>query len=364
MKLFLLTILAFVFINTWAQIDPRYSVYNTSGPYTVQVDSSYSTNPKFMIYKPIGSSGSLPVMIFHPGANGFFQSAINVHSYDLYTKHLASWGYVVLVLDITTGGFPSSTNFNSAVNWVYTNSRNSQHWMHTTADTNRIIIGGHSNGGIHASSYIAAYPNKVQGMVLFASYPSTFPPTNVGVFNGKLLDLAGSEDDASTPAQCRTGYDSFTGTTCKSFVIVEGLHHGGFGNYVNTAQPVGSMGRDSATATVRHLLLSFLEGQFKNNNFALDNFFDSNLRPNNYSTFLSSCVNTATRNLEKEVPIKLLQYHLVQSNHNKTEVFALDGRKLLQSNELSINLEAYKNNIVLIRVYNNNGLYQAKLWIE
>lgn len=365
MKNIFLTFALMLSISTYAQIDPRNSVYNADGPYDIEVDSSYSTNPKFMIYKPVNTNSKTPVLIFQPGANGFFQTAITVHSYDLYTKHLASWGYVVIVLDITGGGFPTANNFSFAVNWVYTNARDNQHWMSNVADTTKIIVGGHSNGGVHASSYVAANPTKITGVVYFASYPSSFPPTNLSTFTGKVLDLAGSEDDASTPAECKDGYDTYTSASCKTFVVVEGLHHGGFGDYINTAQPVGSIGRDSATGTVRHLLVSFLESEFKNNLQANDDFFNTSFRPNNYNTFETTCTYTSVKEIKNEKSYVVYNNEISNPEKLTIEIYLMDGKKVLVSNDFKIDLTDYRKQILVIKCAKNNEIIDfMKYWVD
>ncbi|OFY94595.1 MAG: hypothetical protein A2309_11550, partial [Bacteroidetes bacterium RIFOXYB2_FULL_35_7] len=283
--------------SLFAQINPTSSPYYTDGIYSITADSSIVGNKKIVMYKPsIPPIVKYPVLLFQPGANGLFGGTINVHTYDLYLKHLASYGFVTMVIDETSAGFPSGTTMSACLTWVKEQARSSSgHWLANYADTNKIVVGGHSNGGVNACETLADNPLDVAGIVFFASYPSTFPTPNISGYTGKVLNLAGEDDESSTPSACYTGYGKFTSSDCKTWVLITGMGHGGFGDYVNTSQPVGFIGRDNATATVRHYLVSFMLSQFKNNTTAANNLFTSTLRPNTTSEFETSC-STTTKN--------------------------------------------------------------------
>jgi len=294
---------------TKAQLSPTSSPYYANGSYSIVSDSTTVSSKKVVIYRPsVPPTGDkYPVFIFQPGANGFFSSAITVHSYDLYMKHLATYGYVVLVIDETSAGLPNGTTFIAVHDWFNTNIVNASHWLYTYADSSKVVIGGHSNGGVNASGCLVDSPNQIKGIVYFASYPSNnfMVPQDVSGYTGKVLDLSGASDATSTPASCRTGYDAFTSANCAYWVSITGMDHGGFGDYVNTSQPVGSIGRTNATATVRHYLVSFMESQFKNNTIAMANFQTSLFQPNTTATFENSCVATDINEAESSVEVKV-----------------------------------------------------------
>jgi pimeloyl-ACP methyl ester carboxylesterase len=294
---------------TKAQLSPTSSPYYANGSYSIVSDSTTVSSKKVVIYRPSTppSGDKYPVFIFQPGANGFFSSAITVHSYDLYLKHLATYGYVVLVIDETSAGLPNGTTFIAVHDWFITNVANTSHWLYTYADSSIVVIGGHSNGGVNASGCLVDSPNQIKGIVYFASYPSNnfMVPQDVSGYTGKVLDLSGAADATSTPASCRTGYDAFTSANCAYWVSITGMDHGGFGDYVNTSQPVGAIGRTNATATVRHYLVSFMESQYKNNTIALANFQTSLLQPNTTATFENSCVATNIDETEIAAEVKV-----------------------------------------------------------
>ena len=84
-------------------------------------------------------------------------------------------------------------------------------------------IGGHSLGGSMAASYLASNSDKVDGLVLLASYSTS----NVG--DSRVLSVFGSEDGVMN----REKYVKYKSNLPDGFteVIIEGGNHAGFGMY-------------------------------------------------------------------------------------------------------------------------------------
>jgi hypothetical protein len=280
-------------------------------------------------------------------------------------KHLATYGYVVLVIDETSAGLPNGTTFIAVHDWLNTNIVNTSHWLYTYADSSKVVIGGHSNGGVNASGCLVDSPNQIKGIVYFASYPSNnfMVPQDVSGYTGKVLDLSGAADATSTPATCRTGFEAFTSANCAYWVSITGMDHGGFGDYVNTSQPVGAIGRTNATATVRHYLVSFMESQFKNNTSAMANFQTSILQPNTTAVFENSCVATDINESESTDEVKVFpnpatNYATITTTGEISEsdimIFDITGR--IVTNRINIetqNFNEYKLDLSNI----DNGYY-------
>lgn len=301
--IFISTILIFLCIYSGkAQISPTSSPYSQDGPFAITADSSTVNSKKLVMYHPVSAptTNKYPVFIFQPGANSLFSSAINVHSYDLYMKHLASYGYVVLVIDETSAGMPNGTTFKAVHDWFKTNVSNTSHWLYNFADPTKVAIGGHSNGGVNATACLIDRPTEIDAIVYFASYPSNnfLLPQDVSGYSGSVLDLAGNADQTSAESDCRTGFESYTSANCGYWVLINGMDHGGFGDYVNSSQPVGSIGRANATATVRHYLVSYLDFLFKSDVVAQASFQTTVLQPNTTSEFENSCVTTGLESSE------------------------------------------------------------------
>lgn len=278
-----------------AQILPPASPYVNDGPFTVVADSAtVPSSKKVVMYHPNAAPAGTkyPVFIFQPGANGLGQSVINVHTYDLYLKHLCTYGYVVVVMDATAAGLPDGADFKKVFSWFKTQFANSSSWVKTYADSTNIFVGGHSFGGVCASALVASdgSPSAVAGIIYFASYPNgSFPVQNVGTYTGYVLDLAGNDDQSTKLADAKAGYNKFTKAHCATFVNITGADHGTFGDYVNTSQPVGAIGRVNATATVRHYLVSYLEAYAKGNAAANANLNIAANRPSTTTEFINPC---------------------------------------------------------------------------
>ena len=290
-KVFLITFLFLSYIiNVEAQIDPINSPYLEMGAYTVESDSDMTAISVPMLFYYPQTVGTYPVFMFQLGANGIGSSVINRHTYDLFMKHLASYGFVVIVIDDSQAGFPTGTTFKAAHTWYKSKCLDNNHWLSSYADVNKFVVGGHSNGGVNASAILVDRPSEIHGIVFLDSYPS--PGTfGIGVhdvsgYTGKELTMAADEN---VPDTYKGGYELFTSATCKTYINVAGLDHGGFGDYVLASQPVGSIGRDNATATIRHYLVSWFLSEFYDNSVAAQNLATTALQPNTTKEFLNDC---------------------------------------------------------------------------
>lgn len=269
------------------QINPTDSPYYPDGPYTIVADSVSSTQTPILIYRPnTDTNGPYPLFLFHMGANMPGNSFISWHSYDLYMQHLASYGYVVAVLQQVPGP-PNGPYFSNTLDYFTAGAADGSSWMSSYVDTNSVAVGGHSFGGVAASQIISDQPERVEAIVYFASFPFLVPGIgqNVTVFDGSLLSIAGQEDMLSDSTETRTGYNAYTNASCKSWFYVDGLDHAGFGDYSHPTQMVGSIGLTDATATIRHLLLSFLETKLKNSELGNEQFFSEENYPNTVLTY-------------------------------------------------------------------------------
>lgn len=277
-----------------AQIAPQDSPYNDFGNYVVLSETVTSTTPDLKIFRPDNTAETYPILFFQLGANPLFgDEVIDADTYDLFLEHLASYGYIVVVIDDASAGLPDASDFEEAYDWYEDKLTDTNHWMSDQADDEHVIVGGHSLGGVKASAFVNDFPEKVQGVVYFAAYPSqgvfNMGAHDVTDFDGYVLSLAGDEDDSSSPEECYEGYEAFENAECKYWVLIEGLAHGGFGDYENPDQPVGTMGRDNATASIRHFLVSFMEHTFKGNSAAETSLKESSNQPESVDEYESNC---------------------------------------------------------------------------
>lgn len=278
-----------------AQTPVLSSPYNQNGPFTVVTESVTATNPDIYIYRPQQGTGPFPIFIFQPGANALFSNpVIDYSSYEIYMQHLASYGYIVIVIDDATAGFPNGSDFDEAYGWYLQRLNDPNHWMSQIADPSQVIVGGHSLGGVKASDFLQNNKNNIQGIVYFASFPSQgfagIGAHNIDDYQGKMLTIAGVEDAQSTPADCYEGYESYEQAACRYWVLLNGVGHGGFGDYNNPDQPVGTLGRASVTAAIRHYLVSFMQYAFKGDNVAGEYLNSSSLQVDNTNEFETNCI--------------------------------------------------------------------------
>lgn len=296
----LLSIIALFMLTLNAQIDPLNSPYYGDGSYSVESMEIMDISPDLLVWKPTNSNdGPYPTILFQPGANAAGADAIDKHSYDLYFEHLASYGYVIIIINNTAGG-PNASLFTNTHDWIKSEIAGGSSWMNDYVDLNRFIAAGHSNGGMNATDLIIDRPEEVHGIIYMASYPNPgmmgFGAQNVTNYPGKVMLLCGDEDDTSVPLAgstndvARTAYnDRFTSVDCKTWGLFNGIGHGGFGDYDNPDQPVGSIGREPTTASIRHMLVAFLNSQFKDDAIAGAALTSEPLRPNTLGEFENTC---------------------------------------------------------------------------
>jgi hypothetical protein len=196
-------------------------------------------------------------------------------------------------------------------------ANDANHWMSSMADMSKFVVGGHSNGGLNASSIIVSRPTEIMGIVYMASYPNPgifgFGGDDVSGYGGNVLLLVGDEDATSSPFGGGTNdealeayEDRFESADCKTFIELEGVGHGGFGDYVHNSHTVGTIGREPVTATIRHYLVTFMERTTKANGSADSHFMEESKRLNPVATFLTSCTQlpnnpSSVNNLNHEV---------------------------------------------------------------
>jgi len=286
----IIAVVLFSSLNISGQINPVNSPYANNGSYTVVSDSNMTglSTPLLFFYPQ--TAGNYPVFMFQLGANGVGSSAINRHTYDLFMQNLASYGFVVIVVDDSQAGFPNGGSFIDAHNWFKNKVIDPNHWLNSYADASKVVIGGHSNGGVNASALLVDRPTEINGIVFMDSYPSGgifgIGAHDVSGYAGKVLTMSANEND---PTANKDGWDEFTSSACKTYVDIAGLDHGGFGDYVLSSQPVGPIGRTDATATIRHFLVSWMLSEFNGDTQASSQLMTTSLHPNTIQTFLNDC---------------------------------------------------------------------------
>lgn len=158
---------------------------------------------------PAGAgSATIPSgLVFQPGAR------VDPRAYVAMLSRLSAQGVLVVIikqpLDI---GFTAT----QAPAGIIADHPEVQHW----------VVGGHSLGGVAASSYVEGHPGQVDGLLLWASYPlgSLAARTDLTV-----TSVSGTQDGLATPANVEASRVDLPPDT--TYVAVPGGVHAFFGDY-------------------------------------------------------------------------------------------------------------------------------------
>lgn len=361
-----ITIIIFSACYISAQINPVNSPYANDGNFTVVSDSNLTDLSSPLLFFHPQTPGNYPVFMFQLGANGFGSSVINRHTYDIFMHNLASYGFVVIVIDDSQAGFPNGASYTATHDWFKTNVTDPGHWLNAYADPSQVVIGGHSNGGVNASALLVDRPTEISGIVFMDAYPSGgvlgIGAHDVSGYTGKTLTMTANEND---PTANKDGWDKFTSSTCKTFVNITGLDHGGFGDYVLASQPVGPIGRVDATATIRHFLVSWMLSEFKSDTQASNQLMTTTLHPNTVEEFVNDCgtlatgITNQTSNSEISIAPNPTKGNLsITTNQDDVEVsiFNTTGQlvyhKKYQNQKINVDLNNLPQGIYIVKLTN------------
>lgn len=159
-----------------------------------------------ILFEPVSHAKNIG-FIFYPGAK------VEATAYAPIAKEIASNGYTVIIAQM---------HFNLAIlspnkaDGIISNYKNIDSW----------VIAGHSLGGVMASDY-ALENDKVQGLVLLASYPQN--KTNLSSESIKVLSLWGSNDKIADLNKVKDAKNVMPSDS--EFIEIRGGNHGGFGDY-------------------------------------------------------------------------------------------------------------------------------------
>lgn len=198
----LLIVLSFVLI--W--INTSYNGLEKSKSALISNDSvEVNMNDNFIIFNPLNKNATQGLILFQ-GAK------VDAKAYSLLARSLAEKGYLVTIIDNSIDLPILSKN---KANEIIKNNLNIKDW----------VIGGHSLGGVVASSVIVDNPN-IDALLLLASYPAGDELKNS---DQKVLSIWGSKDGVMN-------FESFMKAKSKlpvdtTFVEIEGANHSQFGDY-------------------------------------------------------------------------------------------------------------------------------------
>ena len=162
---------------------------------------------RWVVFKPTDKD---PVtgLIFYPGGR------VDYRSYAPEMHSIAQNGYLAVIvpmpLNLAVLGINRADDVIAAFPAI-------QHWS----------IAGHSLGGSMAANYTANHPDKIQGLILWASYPAS--SDDLSDQNLVVTSIYGTDDGLATPAKVLGAAPLLPPNT--QWVAIEGGNHGQFGWY-------------------------------------------------------------------------------------------------------------------------------------
>ena len=190
----------------------------------VSDDNIRVTTDRWYVFEPT-STAPTTGFIFYPGGK------VDPAAYAPMMKKIAEEGYLAVIVPMPL----NLAVFNGmAAEDVIDNYPAIQHWA----------IGGHSLGGVMASSF-AASNETIDGLVLWASYPAS----GDGIINSDLViaSISGNVDGLSTPEKITNSKSMLPANTY--WTEIQGGNHAQFGFY-------GEQSGDNAALISREQQLS------------------------------------------------------------------------------------------------------------
>jgi len=177
--------------------------------------------------------------VLYPG------SRVDYRAYAPVLHQIAAHGYFVALVPVPLNLAFFNINAAKQVIELYPTI---QHWA----------VGGHSLGGIAAASFASKNPNKLDGVVFWASYPAGIFLTNATI---NVLSIYGTNDKA--------GMEPFDKSRAQlpadtQFVVIEGGNHAQFGSYGPQAgDKIATISPEEQWAQITEATVQFLESLSK-----------------------------------------------------------------------------------------------------
>jgi len=165
------------------------------------------TQDNYLVFSPVGELPTVGFIIY-PGAK------VLPEAYAPIANAIASEGYLVVIVSMPL----NFAIFNiTAADAVMSEFPNIQAWA----------IGGHSLGGAMSAWYAHDNPDKVDGLVLWASYPDS--SKSLAESDLKVVSIYGELDGLATPEKVAESEQYLPSST--TFVEIKGGNHANFGWY-------------------------------------------------------------------------------------------------------------------------------------
>ena len=201
----LVTLVIFTGFIVWAETPPLPMKQAID---SLQSDSNVTvTSSQWLTFKPTKTNYTTGFIIY-PGGR------VDYRSYAPLAHSIANKGYLTIVVPMP---------FNLAV--FGANAANDV--IKSYPEITSWAIGGHSLGGTMAAQYTYQNPSKIQGLVLWAAYPSS--GNNLSKYNLLATTIHGTNDGLVSTTQIQNSLEMLPLTTV--YVEIAGGNHAQFGYY-------------------------------------------------------------------------------------------------------------------------------------
>lgn len=194
------------------------------------------TTGEWLVFKPITSQPDTG-FILYPGGR------VDPRAYAPTARQVAEQGYLVVIVRMPL----NLAVFNpGAAEKVIAVFPEIQHW----------VVGGHSLGGAMAANYAGNHPEKVQGLVLWASYPASSDDLSSSKL--RVVSIFGSLDGLATSEKIEASRPLLPSDT--TWISIDGGNHAQFGWYGEQAgDNPAVLSRNDQQAKVLAATLALLE---------------------------------------------------------------------------------------------------------
>lgn len=167
---------------------------------------SVSQEKGFVAFSPAGETPRTG-FIFYPGGR------VDHRAYAPILREIAGQGYFVALLDVR-------------LNLAFFDINAADRVISKHPEVERWAVGGHSLGGVAASSYASSHIESIDGVVFWASYPADDSLRNSGV---KVVSIYGTSDGLAAIEDIEASKSMLPADT--EYISIAGGNHSQFGAY-------------------------------------------------------------------------------------------------------------------------------------